>query len=82
MVLCLKPIVSPFPINLDTMYHEDFLPVHQHIKESLNHDGKGVVPLHGVAGSGKTNYIKWLTSQVPNKNSSCAHYHDWVFDQP
>ncbi|TGP48598.1 AAA family ATPase [bacterium M00.F.Ca.ET.230.01.1.1] len=59
--------IKPFPINLDTMYHEDFLPVHQHIKESLNHDGKGVVLLHGVAGSGKTNYIKWLTSQVPNK---------------
>lgn len=59
--------IKPFPINLDTMYHEDFLPVHQHIKESLNHDGKGMVLLHGVAGSGKTNYIKWLTSQVPNK---------------
>lgn len=59
--------IKPFPINLDTMYHEDFLPVRQHIKESLNHDGKGVVLLHGVAGSGKTNYIKWLTSQVPNK---------------
>ena len=59
--------IKPFPINLDTMYHDDFLPVHQHIKESLTHDAKGVVLLHGEPGSGKTNYIKWLTSQVPNK---------------
>lgn len=59
--------IKPFPINLDTMYHDDFLPVHQHIKDSLANENKGVVLLHGVAGSGKTNYIKWLTSQVPNK---------------
>ena len=59
--------IKPFPINLDTMYHDDFLPVHQHIKQSLTHDAKGVVLLHGEPGSGKTNYIKWLTSQVPSK---------------
>ncbi|WP_019520520.1 AAA family ATPase [Faucicola boevrei] len=59
--------IKPFPINLDTMYDDEFLPIHQHIKESLTHENKGVVLLHGIAGSGKTNYIKWLTSQVPNK---------------
>ena len=26
-----------------------------------------MVLFHGIAGSGKTNYIKWLTSQIPNK---------------
>lgn len=59
--------IKPLPINLDTMYDDAFLPVHQHIKDSLTNEHKGVVLLHGVAGSGKTNYIKWLTSQVPNK---------------
>jgi len=29
---------------------------------------KGVVLLHGLAGTGKTNYIKWLTAQIPDKD--------------
>lgn len=60
--------INPYPINLNTMYNEDFLPVHQKIKHDLTHNHKGVVLLHGVAGSGKTNYIKWLTSQIPEKD--------------
>lgn len=59
--------IKPFTINLDTMYADDFKSVHAHIKHSLINDNKGVVLLHGIAGSGKTNYIKWLTSQVPDK---------------
>lgn len=60
--------IKPLELNLQTMYNDDFLPVHQNIKDKLTHDNKGVVLLHGVAGSGKTNYIKWLTAQVPSKN--------------
>lgn len=59
--------ITPYPMDLATMYADDFLPVHERIAHSLTHDSKGVVLLHGVAGSGKTNYIKWLTSQVPDK---------------
>ncbi|WP_227430041.1 AAA family ATPase [Psychrobacter sp. I-STPA6b] len=59
--------IKPLTINLDTMYNDDFLPVHQHIKSQLTDSKKGLVLLHGIAGSGKTNYIKWLTSQVPSK---------------
>ena len=59
--------IKPFTIDLDTMYNDDFLPVHQHVKTQLTDTNKGVVLLHGIAGSGKTNYIKWLTSQVPSK---------------
>ena len=59
--------IKPRPIELTLMYNDDFLPVHQHVKDKLTNDSKGVLLLHGVAGSGKTNYIKWLTSQVPNK---------------
>ena len=59
--------IKPLSINLDTMYNDNFLPVHQHIKEQLTEGKKGLVLLHGIAGSGKTNYIKWLTSQVPSK---------------
>lgn len=59
--------IKPYTLNLNLMYNEDFAPVHEHIKNRLTNDSKGVVLLHGLAGSGKTNYIKWLTSQVPNK---------------
>lgn len=59
--------IKPHVVDLALMYNEGFLSVHQHIKTKLTDDSKGVVLLHGIAGSGKTNYIKWLTSQVPSK---------------
>lgn len=59
--------IKPYRIDFDTMYNDDFLPVHQLVKKSITDESKGVVLFHGIAGSGKTNYIKWLTSQVPNK---------------
>ncbi len=61
-------IVKPYSLDLELMYNDDFLPVHNKIEHDLTHTTKGVVLLHGVAGSGKTNYIKWLTTQVPDKN--------------
>ncbi|UTO05286.1 AAA family ATPase [Moraxella sp. FZLJ2107] len=60
--------IKPLSLDLNTMYNDDFLPVHRKIKDELTQSNKGVVLLHGVAGSGKTNYIKWLTAQVPDKN--------------
>lgn len=60
--------IKPLALDLATMYNDDFLPVHQKIKESLSDGNKGLVLLQGLAGSGKTNYIKWLTAQIPNKN--------------
>lgn len=59
--------IKPLPLDLDTMYNDDFIAVHQHIKSSLQQSNKGVALLHGLAGTGKTNYIKWLITQVPDK---------------
>ncbi|MDO4230317.1 MAG: AAA family ATPase [Capnocytophaga sp.] len=59
--------IKPHRIDFDTMYNDDFLEIHHRVKNSLTNDNKGVVLFHGIAGSGKTNYIKWLTSQIPNK---------------
>ena len=59
--------IKPFRIDFETMYNNDFLEVHQRVKHSITNENKGIVLFHGIAGSGKTNYIKWLTSQVPNK---------------
>lgn len=54
-------------IDFGMMYNDDFLNVHHRIKEQITTENKGIVLLHGVPGSGKTNYIKWLTSQIPSK---------------
>lgn len=59
--------IKPYSIDFETMYNDDFNEVHHRVKNALTNDTKGVVLFHGIAGSGKTNYIKWLTSQVPNK---------------
>ena len=59
--------IKPFRIDFDKMYNDDFLEVHNRVKKSITDENKGIVLFHGIAGSGKTNYIKWLTSQIPNK---------------
>ena len=60
--------IKPFRIDFDRMYNDDFLEVHNRVKKSITDENKGIVLFHGIAGSGKTNYIKWRTSQIPNKN--------------
>ncbi|MDO4896058.1 MAG: AAA family ATPase [Moraxella sp.] len=60
--------IKPYALDLHTMYNDDFLPVHTKIKDELSQSKKGVVLLHGLAGTGKTNYIKWLTAQIPDKD--------------
>ena len=59
--------IKPYSIDFQTMYNDDFIEVHHRVKNALTNESKGVVLFHGIAGSGKTNYIKWLTSQIPNK---------------
>lgn len=59
--------INPYRIDFETMYNDDFLEVHNRVKHAITDQNKGVVLFHGIAGSGKTNYIKWLTSQIPNK---------------
>ena len=59
--------IKPYRIDFETMYNNDFFEVHTRVKNALTNDNKGVVLFHGIAGSGKTNYIKWLTSQITNK---------------
>lgn len=59
--------INPLDIDINTMYNDNFKPVHEHIVENLKNGHKGIILLHGDAGSGKTNYIKNLTTLVPKK---------------
>lgn len=52
-------------LKLDLFYEDDFLPVHQTINKRLNRkDDKGIVLLHGMPGTGKTTYLRYLIGKI------------------
>lgn len=56
-------------VDLNLNYGSEFLEKHNIILDSLNKlNNKGIVLLHGEAGTGKTTYIKYLTSLIKDKN--------------
>lgn len=57
------------PVNLKFNYGEDFIKIHDVIIDRLNkNNDKGIILLHGDPGTGKTSYIKYLTSLVKEKD--------------
>ena len=55
-------------VNLSLNYGKNFEVVHDNIVNRLNTlNDKGIVLLHGTPGSGKTTYIKYLTSLINEK---------------
>lgn len=57
------------PTDLELNYGAEFKKIHKVIIERLNKSyDKGIILLHGDPGTGKTSYIKYLTSLVKDKN--------------
>lgn len=57
--------VKKYPMEIADNYNRDFLPIHETIINRLNQaDDKGIVLLHGIPGTGKTSYIRYLTSLI------------------
>jgi len=54
-------------IEIDTNYNPDFAPINKLIIEKLAKKSKGIVLLHGIPGTGKTTYIRFLISQLKKK---------------
>jgi ATPases of the AAA+ class len=59
--------IKPLTVDVDKMYNDDFAPIYENIVDKLNNTNKGIVLFHGAAGTGKTNLIKHLTTEVPDK---------------
>lgn len=57
------------PMDLELNYGSSFLKVHEAIVSRLNkNNDKGIILLHGDPGTGKTSYIKHLTTLVKDKD--------------
>jgi hypothetical protein len=55
-------------INIPLNYGKGFEPIHKKIITELNRpNGKGLVLLHGLPGTGKTHYLKHIASSIKNK---------------
>jgi SpoVK/Ycf46/Vps4 family AAA+-type ATPase len=55
-------------MDIELNYGSEFLKVHDVIVKTLNKEnGKGIILLHGDPGTGKTSYIKHVTSLIKNK---------------
>jgi Cdc6-like AAA superfamily ATPase len=55
-------------LNINDNYNEDFREIHNTILKRLSvRNDKGLVLLHGKPGTGKTSYIRYLTSSLKKK---------------
>ncbi|WP_051295824.1 AAA family ATPase [Eisenibacter elegans] len=67
--LCLRDFeVKKNNLNIQENYNDDFEPVHEVIINRLNSaNDKGLVLLYGAPGTGKTSYIRYLTSRIDKR---------------
>ncbi len=57
--------IKPTNLDIDLYYNDDFKPVHATIKERLaKENDKGIVLLHGLPGTGKTTYLRYLIGNM------------------
>jgi len=57
------------PTDLELNYGSDFNKIHEVIVDRLNkNNDKGIILLHGDPGTGKTSYIKHLTTLIKDKD--------------
>jgi hypothetical protein len=63
-----KMDVKRTKLDIDLFYEDDFKDVHDTILKRLNKkDDKGIVLLHGMAGTGKTTYLRYLVGKIKKR---------------
>jgi SpoVK/Ycf46/Vps4 family AAA+-type ATPase len=92
--LALKSMgIKKTKLNLDLYYEDDFLAVDKKIQSRLlKKDDKGIVLLHGLPGTGKTTYLRYLIGKMKKKvlflspavagNMMSPEFMDLLIDNP
>jgi len=67
--LKLEPFEIKKPVlNIEDNYNDDFKPIHEQIVKKLNiKNESGLTLLHGLSGTGKTTYIRYLVTHISKK---------------
>lgn len=67
--LDLKPMeIKKTKLDIDLFYEDDFATVDKTIQERLNKkNDKGIVLLHGLPGTGKTTYLRYLIGRIKKR---------------
>lgn len=65
----LKPLeIKRTKLDLGLYYEDDFIPTDELIRKRLNQkNDKGIVLLHGLPGTGKTTYLRYLVGKVKKR---------------
>jgi hypothetical protein len=60
--------IKPIQLDLGLYYNDDFREVDETIRTRLNQENdKGIVLLHGLPGTGKTTYLRYLIGELKKK---------------
>lgn len=60
--------INKVRLDIKANYNDDFGDIHQIIEKRLNHkNDKGLIILHGLPGTGKTSYLRYLTGKIRKK---------------
>lgn len=60
--------IKRITIDIDLFYENNFAEVHQTVSKRLNQKkDKGIVLLHGLPGTGKTTYLRYLAGKVKKR---------------
>lgn len=68
-----KNVKQMTDMDMDMHYGEDFSVFHKSVVDLLKSDDNGLIILHGTPGTGKTQYVRFLISELVHENKSIIY---------